>query len=604
MAAAVKCQLDRIMKVPISENDAPRRALYAHFWLKFASFGFDDLKIPSSEAARFRLTMPPVISNFGGQLTIPTGRNCYTEYHRQIMKTSNDLFQLIKSLSSQEKRYFKLFASYYSRSSANNYTKLFDAIDKMDEYDETLLQEATRHESFARHLPTIKYQLTKLTLDSLAAFHRGKSVGAELRDLIAHIEILYRKGLYDHCGKVIARAKKKAQQFERFAYLIEILAWERRLHFKDVADDLEHELDDYYRKSKGAIKNVYTSTLYLELIDQVQSACRRYARLRTAEDRAELDRIIASHLIQNESKATTFAARVARLSTLGFYEWIVGNFEQARTYQSQAIALWEANELQIRDNPEWYKWFLSNYLNYCIALKQFDDFKATVRKIKSLPSVSLQAAINVFESVTYLELFYCLNAGDLEEGLRSAHDIEKGIAVMGDRIRPNRLITMHHNCSILYFLCARYDQSLLHINAILNHGLGELKRDIQEFARIFRLLIHFELGNFDDLEHLFRSAYRFLSKRHSSFEFEKIVLSSVKKLLNCPDRPSALPVFEKFRSELIAVLRSSASKEPVGLMELLIWVDSKITQRPINEVYIATLQQGRFLSKVELFPLP
>src|SRR4249920_1794689 len=52
---------------------------------------------------------------------------------------SDALFQLIKSLEKAEKRHFKI---YIKRSSANEELKviqLFDALDKMTEYDEKIL---------------------------------------------------------------------------------------------------------------------------------------------------------------------------------------------------------------------------------------------------------------------------------------------------------------------------------------------------------------------------------------------------------------------------------------------------------------------------------
>lgn len=52
---------------------------------------------------------------------------------------SDALFQLIKSLEKAEKRHFKI---YIKRSSANEELKviqLFDALDKMQEYDEKVL---------------------------------------------------------------------------------------------------------------------------------------------------------------------------------------------------------------------------------------------------------------------------------------------------------------------------------------------------------------------------------------------------------------------------------------------------------------------------------
>ena len=52
---------------------------------------------------------------------------------------TDTLFQLVHSLEKAEKRNFKL---YIKRSSGNEHLKiieLFDALDKLDEYDETVL---------------------------------------------------------------------------------------------------------------------------------------------------------------------------------------------------------------------------------------------------------------------------------------------------------------------------------------------------------------------------------------------------------------------------------------------------------------------------------
>ena len=48
-------------------------------------------------------------------------------------KFSNDLFQLIQSLSRTEKAYFKKYTSLHVIGERNNYVKLFNAIEKQKE---------------------------------------------------------------------------------------------------------------------------------------------------------------------------------------------------------------------------------------------------------------------------------------------------------------------------------------------------------------------------------------------------------------------------------------------------------------------------------------
>ena len=54
-------------------------------------------------------------------------------------KASNNLHELIKSLTKAEKRYFKVYASRHMSNSSSNYERLFDAIDRQTDYNEDLL---------------------------------------------------------------------------------------------------------------------------------------------------------------------------------------------------------------------------------------------------------------------------------------------------------------------------------------------------------------------------------------------------------------------------------------------------------------------------------
>lgn len=54
-------------------------------------------------------------------------------------RPTNALFQLIKSLKKSEKRNFKLYAKRNSAAEDLKIIQLFDALDKMEQYDEDVL---------------------------------------------------------------------------------------------------------------------------------------------------------------------------------------------------------------------------------------------------------------------------------------------------------------------------------------------------------------------------------------------------------------------------------------------------------------------------------
>lgn len=54
-------------------------------------------------------------------------------------------------MSKPEKRYFKVFSSRHVIGDQNNYQILFDAIDKLAEYDESKLMKKFENEAFINH---------------------------------------------------------------------------------------------------------------------------------------------------------------------------------------------------------------------------------------------------------------------------------------------------------------------------------------------------------------------------------------------------------------------------------------------------------------------
>ena len=141
------------------------------------------------------------------------------------MKPSGELFNLIKSLSKSEKRFFKLSSSL--QSGEKNYLKIFDAIDEQVEYDEHELKELFKAERFIKHFPSEKNHLYKLILKSLRSYYSDNSISSILKQEIKNIEILYKKTLYEECDKFLNRAKKLDIEHEKFYYHFELLNIEK-----------------------------------------------------------------------------------------------------------------------------------------------------------------------------------------------------------------------------------------------------------------------------------------------------------------------------------------------------------------------------------------
>src|SRR6476469_4787303 len=100
------------------------------------------------------------------------------------------LFQLIKSLQKAEKRNFKL---YIKRNSANEDLKiiqLFDALDKMSQYDETVLLKKIPSIK-KQQLSNLKAHLYKQVLASLRILNTEENIDIQLHEQLDYARILY-----------------------------------------------------------------------------------------------------------------------------------------------------------------------------------------------------------------------------------------------------------------------------------------------------------------------------------------------------------------------------------------------------------------------------
>src|ERR1700740_313826 len=102
-------------------------------------------------------------------------------------RSTDTLFQLIKSLEKSEKRNFKLYVTRNSASEDLKIVQLFDALDKMDEYDEAILLK--KNESIKKQqLSNLKAHLYKQILSSLRLIDE-KSIDITLNDQMDHAVI-------------------------------------------------------------------------------------------------------------------------------------------------------------------------------------------------------------------------------------------------------------------------------------------------------------------------------------------------------------------------------------------------------------------------------
>jgi hypothetical protein len=157
-------------------------------------------------------------------------------------RSTDTLFQLIKSLEKSEKRNFKLYVKRNSSAEDLKMTQLFDALDKMDEYDEELLLK--KNESIKKQqLSNSKAHLYRQILSSLRLIKHEDNIDIQLHEQMDHARILYNKGLYLQSLKILDRLKDLARVHNQFTYLQQAIFFEKKIEALHITRSMQDRAD-------------------------------------------------------------------------------------------------------------------------------------------------------------------------------------------------------------------------------------------------------------------------------------------------------------------------------------------------------------------------
>lgn len=495
------------------------------------------------------------------------------------MRASTELFDLVKSLTKSEKRFFKLSSSL--QSGEKNYLKLFDQIDKQDQYDEDAIKTYFQGESFIKHLPSEKNHLYKLILKSLRSFHSDRSVSSVLRQEIKNIEILFQKALYKECKKFIIRAKKKAYENEKFYYLFELISWEKKLLEEAIEfGQFDTNLNDLIDEELEVISKLKNLAEYQMLYSRINYLYRSGGFARNDDERSEVEEIANHPLIAGKNTAMSIRATTICYYIQGLCAATNRDYKTSFDRFLKVKQIMDDNPKIKQDLPKRYVRTLKNLL-YCYVestqLKEAEKLIAVMRKLPGQQGFkNTDTEVKIFTASYIVELLINDRRGDFERSLKVADEIAEGIAKYGDKINKEQYIVFYYNLAYVYFGNNQFSEALKWLNKLLNDNETILRQDIYNFARFFNIIIHYELENHDLIEYLIKSTMRYLKKQNKDYLSEHVFLKYMKKLIKVQSEGSKQGVFEAFKNEFEELLKEPKEQVVLQYFDFLSWMDSHI----------------------------
>jgi len=495
------------------------------------------------------------------------------------MKPSTELFKLIKSLTKSEKRFFKLSSSL--QSGEKNYLKIFDFVEKQIKYDEEELKHYFKNERFIQHLPSEKNHLYKLILKSLRSYYSEQNVSSQLKQEIKNIEILYKKALYRECEKFLGRAKKIAEQHEKFYYWFELIEWEKRLMEEAYeSGKFDADLDALISEESMVIDKLRNLAEYQVLYSKINYIFRSGGFTHNETERKIVDEIANNHLIKGKNTAIS-----SRASSICYY--IKGLCAATNREYKDSYVFFNKTKTILNNNPKIkkdlgkrYILTLAHLLKCYLQEKDFSSAQQTLEEIKSLAEErsfkNLDLEVRIFTIANNEQLKIYNLQGKFDQALKRIPEIEKTRSKYGEKINKEQEIQFLYNIAYTYFGNGDYKKALFYLNQVLNDNEQNLRQDIYSFARLFNLVLHFELENYEFLEYVVKSTNRYLNKTERDYKIEKVFVKQIKRLAKASDRHDKTEVLEEIKVEISELLQDYQERVVLEFINIEAWLISKI----------------------------
>ncbi|MBI2270000.1 MAG: hypothetical protein HYU69_06520 [Bacteroidetes bacterium] len=517
------------------------------------------------------------------------------------MKTSSDeLFLLIKSLTTQEKVYFKAFSAKKRDSTlSSGYIKMFNVLDKMKVYNDNLLKSNLKRAGFNNNIKESKRRVTEVILKSLTDFHSDMNEVVQLQQLINRIYVLLDKKLLDLASKLLLKAKKIAYDYEYYEYLLSISRLEQRILFlKSDAAVFESYIKKEIDKKREYVKCLDNITEYENLSLQIEPIERTHSGEMINDSVDALRQILRHPLLQNSTSAITYES-LKYFYSIKFRCAMLLNEITEDIYNGQKawICFLEKDKLKLINRKINYLGGLNDILISLSALGNKNEsenyFKKAQQFVQSLPPAEKTEKLMSVLAIlfgTYISIQ--LKVPDPKKALQTWAELKISAAYKASS--SITILILHGNLITAHFLLAQFKEALGFVNKVIASNNSN-RIDIQQYARLLMLIINFELNKREPLPYLSKSAQRHLIKVNGTIsDYDKCILNYFERNISeAANKKEEKKVFEKWKNELLRLPPKSAFFPEAGgsFFDFISWIESKIQNKPLLEILREKAQQ-------------
>ena len=502
---------------------------------------------------------------------------------------SEQLFTIIKSLTKAEKRNFRLYVQRLQSNEDVLYVRLFDILDKAEEYDEEEVlsklgsMPKSQFVNIKRHLYTQVLKSLRLIFENIESI--------KVREQIDFAHILYSKGLYLQAFKILERVKEMLPEGGHDLLRLEIIEFQKFIEERHITRSRKKsgKVQSLLIESENQEARVSNLVLLSNLKIKIHGWYIETGHVRDEKDHWQLREYFESELRKVRTGNLSVTEEIYLQQCYMWYYYIMLDFEKCLHHSMLWVKAFDDNPLLMREDPVLYMRGLSYELTSLYSMRDYERYVKVLQKFEAF-TISHEHYFDMTgHIISFLYLYTAkINRhfieGSFEEGLELVPEINRMIRKYGRFIDIHRIMVFNYKTAWLYMGSGQPGQSIEYLNKILNlQSAGHLRTDIQCYARLMHLMAHFELGHFNLLEHLVDSVGRFFSKMRDLNEVQIVLFQFFKNNLDV-SRQHLHQNLIHLRRDVLWLEKNPFEGRTFHHLDIIAWIDSRIENKTVGEI--------------------
>lgn len=446
-----------------------------------------------------------------------------------IPVTHNDLHALVHALTKSEKRFFKLqIAPHPKQQELGN---LFDYFDKR-----AILQRTQENfQSEARTHQTDKYLLLyEQILKSQRLFYADSIVNFRIKDDIDNLHILYNKGQYKQCFKMLKPLKQIAYDNEKFHFALEIL-------------NIEKIMPPVFKSGEGktAVLQEEERTFLLE--ENLSWYIALYAEIKhiikrqlvepfKLDYRGEYTRLLNTPLLREDGNTLSLKAKLLRYKSLALCYTRLGDTLNREKTIKECYSLLLQHSFLVTEMPRIYLEVYYNVIHYNLERGAYNESEAYLQEFENIDPRIIQTSIDIaskYQSYllnSKLLLYTELNSTQVLEQI--ALQVERHLSEHQALISKDDYLVLLFNLINHYIFSGNFTKAKSYNTMMFSLSDKNSRWDAQHYGRLQQLIIFYELNQEPQLHYALDAIQKHHAGAAEVSMTEKLVLHCFTRLVS------------------------------------------------------------------------